>query len=67
MEFQVNKDNIKLVEFAQYMEYCKELEFDEQPDYEYLLNLFNALFITMTKGKHIMELDWSMLKHVNLI
>ena len=31
-------------EFNMYMEYCKNLQFEETPDYEYLRNLFHQLF-----------------------
>ncbi|ETO21586.1 casein kinase I isoform delta-A, partial [Reticulomyxa filosa] len=31
-------------EFAQYLSYCRKLEFDEKPDYHYLRNLFRKLF-----------------------
>ena len=31
-------------EFAMYLNYCQSLEFEEQPDYEYLRKLFDDLF-----------------------
>jgi casein kinase 1 len=31
-------------EFATYLRYCRELEFDERPDYSYLRGLFQKLF-----------------------
>jgi casein kinase 1 delta len=30
--------------FAQYINYCKTLSFDEEPDYNYLRSLFRSLF-----------------------
>lgn len=32
-------------EFAQYMNYCKGLQFDEDPDYNYLKRLFKELYV----------------------
>lgn len=32
------------VEFAQYLRYCRQLRFDDKPDYDYLRRLFKELF-----------------------
>lgn len=45
--------------FVKYMEYAKDLKFDEQPNYEYLLSLFTGLAEKeglLLNGK---EYDWS--------
>ena len=31
------------IEFANYLSYCKNLKFEEKPDYTYLKNLFLSL------------------------
>jgi len=33
------------VEFVHYMTYCKNLKYDEKPDYAYLKKMFKDLFI----------------------
>ena len=50
------------IEFAQYMNYCRNLRFDENPNYNYLRNLFRSLFHNMhfTYG-YTPAYDWLML------
>eukprot|EP00826_Nyctotherus_ovalis_P059078 TRINITY_DN8186_c0_g3_i10.p1 TRINITY_DN8186_c0_g3~~TRINITY_DN8186_c0_g3_i10.p1 ORF type:complete len:227 (+),score=26.36 TRINITY_DN8186_c0_g3_i10:533-1213(+) len=46
-----------LVEYKKYMEYVRELSFTQDPDYDYLLGLFNKRIATEeAKGKIL--LDW---------
>ena len=49
------------VEFAMYLNYCRSLEFEESPDYNYLRQLFRELF-----KRHNVEydymFDWRILK-----
>ena len=35
------------IQFKQYMKYCRDLTFDQKPNYRYLRNLFEALFREM--------------------
>ena len=32
-------------EFAKYMTYCRNLSFDEKPDYAYLKSLFKEIYV----------------------
>ena len=49
-------------EFAVYLKYCRDLAFEEDPDYGYLIKLFENLF--KTKGyKMDHEFDWAYLKN----
>ena len=45
------------VEFKKYFDYCKNLQFDETPDYKYLIGLFDTLFL---EKKYIYDnkYDW---------
>ena len=36
-------------EFKQYMEYCRHLKFEEQPNYDYLIGLFQNVIDRHTK------------------
>lgn len=40
-------------EFADYMHYCKNLKYDEDPDYAYLRRLFKDLYV-----RHGLENDY---------
>ena len=44
--------NLKTVEFSLYVDYSRKLEFDEQPDYNYLRNLFYSVI-----NKHEFQFD----------
>ncbi len=44
-------------EFADYIRYCRNLKFDEKPDYDYLKKLFRDLFAHMG-FKHDYIYDW---------
>lgn len=48
-------------EFAMYLNFCRGLRFEEQPDYMYLRQLFRILFRTLN---HIYDyvFDWTLLK-----
>ena len=37
------------IEFAEYIKYCKKLSFEQDPDYEYLRNLFKQVLIKMNQ------------------
>lgn len=46
------------VQFERYLQYCKELRFEETPDYDYLRKMFNDLFLSLNfKFDH--HYDWS--------
>lgn len=50
-------------EFAQYLNYCRSLNFEDKPDYSYLRKLFRELF--MREGyKYDSMYDWVVLKLV---
>ncbi|CAB4254290.1 similar to Saccharomyces cerevisiae YPL204W HRR25 Protein kinase involved in regulating diverse events including vesicular trafficking, DNA repair, and chromosome segregation [Maudiozyma barnettii] len=50
------------IEFAQYMSYCRNLVFDEKPDYLYLARLFKDLSIKLDyHNDHLF--DWTMLRY----
>ena len=47
-------------EFAKYLTYARHLKFEEQPDYDYLIKLFN----TVMKKQHLVDdgiFDWMQL------
>jgi len=48
-------------EFAMYLNYCRGLRFEEQPDYMYLRQLFRILFRTLNH-QYDYTFDWTMLK-----
>ena len=48
-------------EFAMYLNYCRNLHFDETPDYLYLRQLFRILFRTLGH-KFDFLFDWTLLK-----
>jgi len=48
-------------EFAQYLNYCRSLQFEDKPDYAYLRKLFRDLFIR--EGlKYDAMFDWTIIK-----
>lgn len=59
--------NIKLTfldAFCQYINYCKSLKFDDEPNYEYLRGLFRSLFFY--KGfSNDFVFDWNLLMFVS--
>ena len=53
------------VEFSTYLAYCRNLRFDEKPDYTYLRKLFKELFIIK---RYILDYDydWNLItKEIN--
>lgn len=55
---------IIVVEFASYLRYCRDLRFEERPDYSHLRQLFRTLF----HGQgftYDYVFDWNMLKFGN--
>ena len=48
-------------EFAMYLNHCRDLRFEEQPDYLYLRHLFFTLFHTLNET-HDYNFDWVVLK-----
>ncbi|XP_031781923.1 casein kinase 1 epsilon isoform X3 [Nasonia vitripennis] len=52
------------MEFATYLKYCKELRFEQKPDYTYLRHMFRTLF--HNQGfTYDYVFDWNMLKFGN--
>lgn len=50
------------MEFVEYMRYCRNLRFDERPDYMYLARLFKDFFIKLEyHNDHLF--DWTMLRY----
>jgi len=49
------------VEFQLYLKYCRDLSFDETPDYKYLRQLFRLLFKRLNYERDFM-FDWSEMK-----
>lgn len=50
------------LEFSEYMNYCRNLKFDERPDYLYLARLFKDLSIKLEyHNDHLF--DWTMLRY----
>ena len=53
------------MEFSTYLAYCRNLRFDEKPDYTYLRKLFKELFIIK---RYILDYDydWNLItKEIN--
>jgi hypothetical protein len=51
------------VEFAQYLNYCRSLQFEDKPDYSYLRKLFRDLFIRESL-KYDGMYDWTIIRCV---
>merc|ERR1712020_519953 len=51
-------------EFSMYMNYCRELRFEETPDYMYLRQLFRNLFRTMDYS-YDYAFDWTLSRQEN--
>jgi hypothetical protein len=45
-------------EFVIYFEYCRSLKFDQQPDYKYLIKLFEGVLLQMQHDPEEIEFDW---------
>ena len=51
-------------EFATYLNYCRNLRFDEEPDYNYLRNIFTELFVR--QGYELDYIyDWNIIGNQN--
>jgi serine/threonine protein kinase len=48
-------------EFISYFQYCRALQFEEKPDYNYIRSLFKAVF-ERYNYEHDLNFDWSLLK-----
>ena len=46
-------------EFLQYFKYCDKLEFEDEPDYEYLISLFKNVLDKFFVGEKLYEYDWN--------
>ena len=44
-----------------YMQYCRSLNFDDKPDYKYILELFNSLFKNLGY-EYDYKYDWTLLE-----
>ncbi|CCD25483.1 serine/threonine protein kinase HRR25 NDAI_0F01640 [Naumovozyma dairenensis CBS 421] len=54
------------VQFAQYIEYCRTLKFEQRPDYSYLSGLFKGLATSL--DYHIDHLfDWTFLRYTRIM
>ena len=51
-------------EFAQYMQYCKKLSFEQDPDYEYLRNLFKS---ALSRMNEINDMKFSWINDKNIL
>lgn len=61
----INKYFVIIVEFVQYLRYCRGLRFEERPDYSYLRQLFRTLF--HEEGfTYDYVFDWNRLKFGNV-
>ena len=53
-------------EFIDYIKYCRKLEFEQEPDYNYLKNLF-SLILTKENQKNDLKFVWISKKEKNLV
>ena len=51
-------------EIIEYMRYCKELKFEEKPDYDYLRNLFE---LALNKNNMVNDLKFSWIEDYSII
>lgn len=54
------------IEMSQYMFYCRNLKFEDCPDYVYLLGLFNNYFQKYCTKKKF-EFDWDIMKKTEIL
>ena len=45
-------------ELLQYFKYCDTLEFEDEPDYEYLISLFKSVLDKFFVGEKLYDYDW---------
>lgn len=55
------------LETLTYMQYCRSLEFEQQPNYDFLIELFSKVLKTLDIKMDVIEIDWSLLKKVSVI
>jgi hypothetical protein len=55
-----------LEEFVIYMHYCRGLQFEEKPDYNYIKSMFKSIFDRYTY-EYDFKFDWNMMKLYNEI
>ncbi|CAF0795513.1 unnamed protein product [Adineta steineri] len=48
-------------EFSQYLQYCRKLEFTDEPNYQYLLELFDDLFVRHAFVRDYIY-DWNLIR-----
>lgn len=48
-------------EFSIYLQYCRKLEFTDEPNYHYLLELFDDLFVRHTFVRDYIY-DWNLIR-----
>ena len=46
------------VEFKEYMEHCRSLKFEQDPDYKYCVNLFEKCMKRHSLDPKIMDFTW---------
>ena len=46
-------------EYLQYFKYCDKLDFEDEPDYDYLISLFQNVLEQYFKGENLCEYDWN--------
>lgn len=51
-------------EFQRYLQYCKDLKFDQKPDYPLLKNLFKELYSNTPEYVDNTSLDWNLVVQV---
>jgi len=44
--------------FKEYMEYCKKLEFTQEPDYKYMIGLFDNAMKTNNLDPKVFDYTW---------
>jgi hypothetical protein len=51
-------------EFILYFQYCRGLQFEEKPDYNYIRTLFKIIF-DKNKYEYDFQYDWNLLKNLD--
>lgn len=45
-------------EFKEYMEYCRQLKFEEEPNYKFLLDMFEKCLLRHNLDNKILDFTW---------